>query len=90
MAMCCLTLSKEVGYISTCDTVLNVIRNGFISNAVVSRRARYGDWEIDTVIGQHGTGVIVTALERNSRFYVTKKVTSKNASEVATAPVAKE
>lgn len=54
---------------------------------VVCRRARYGDWEIDTVIGQHGTGVIVTALERKSRFYVTKKVTSKNANEVATALV---
>jgi len=52
---------------------------------IVGTRERYGDWEIDTVIGKRGTGVIVTALERKSRFYVTRKVFSKNANEVADA-----
>lgn len=53
--------------------------------AVVETLGRYGDWEIDTVIGKQGTGAIVTALERKSRFYVTRKVLSKNATEVADA-----
>lgn len=52
---------------------------------VVDTLGRYGDWEVDTVIGKQGTGAIVTALERKSRFYVTRKVLSKSATEVADA-----
>ncbi|MEZ9947027.1 IS30 family transposase, partial [Vibrio breoganii] len=29
---------------------------------VVNSRERLGDWEIDTVLGKHGTGAIVTIL----------------------------
>ncbi|EGN75172.1 transposase, IS30 family [Idiomarina sp. A28L] len=50
---------------------------------IVEHRERFGDWEIDTVIGKRGTGVIVTALERKSRFYLTRKLASKHAGDVA-------
>ena len=46
---------------------------------IVDSRERFGDWEIDTVLGKHGTGAIVTILERKSRFYLAKKVASKSA-----------
>ena len=55
--------------------------------AVIAARDRYGDWEIDTVIGKRGTGAIVTLLERKSRFYLVKKVTSKQADAVADATI---
>ncbi len=55
--------------------------------AVVNDKSRYGDWETDTVIGKHSTGVIVTALERKSRFYVTQKVASKQSTVVVNALV---
>ena len=55
--------------------------------AIIDQRGRYGDWEIDTVIGKRGTGAIVTILERKSRFYLVKKVTSKHAQAVAEATV---
>lgn len=55
--------------------------------AVVERRERFGDWEIDTVLGKHGTGAIVTILERKSRFYLAKKVSSKSADAVTKATI---
>lgn len=55
--------------------------------AIIDDRERYGDWEIDTVIGKRGTGAIVTLLERKSRFYLVKKVTSKHADAVADATI---
>lgn len=41
--------------------------------SIVDSRERFGDWEIDTVLGKHGTGAIVTILERKSRFYLAKR-----------------
>ncbi|MCQ1061414.1 IS30 family transposase, partial [Photobacterium sp. ZSDE20] len=55
--------------------------------SVVDSRERFGDWEIDTVLGKHGTGAIVTILERKSRFYLAKKVASKSAVEVTKATI---
>ncbi len=49
--------------------------------SIVDSRERFGDWEIDTVLGKHGTGAIVTILERKSRFYLAKKVPSKSVSK---------
>lgn len=49
---------------------------------VVESRERFGDWEIDTVLGKQGTGAVVTILERKTRFYLTKKVPSKSAKDV--------
>lgn len=31
---------------------------------IVGTRKRYGAWEIDTVIGKRGTGIILTTVER--------------------------
>lgn len=54
-------------------------------SSIVDSRERFGDWEIDTVLGKHGTGAIVTILERKSRFYLAKKVSSKSANAVTKA-----
>lgn len=54
---------------------------------IVDSRERFGDWEIDTVLGKNGTGAIVTILERKSRFYLIKKVASKSAADVTRATI---
>lgn len=54
---------------------------------IVDTKKRFGDWEIDTVLGKHGTGSIVTLLERKTRFYLIKKVDSKSAKEVTQATI---
>lgn len=48
-------------------------RSIHVRSAIIDDRERYGDWQIDTVIGKCGTGAIVTLLERKSRFYLVKK-----------------
>lgn len=54
---------------------------------VVDNRERFGDWEFYTVLGKHGTGAIVTILERETRFYLAKKVLSKSAEDVTRATI---
>ncbi|WCN09146.1 IS30 family transposase [Marinomonas mediterranea] len=54
---------------------------------IVDTRKRFGDWEIDTVLGKSGTGSIVTLLERTTRFYLIKKVNSKSAVDVTQATI---
>ncbi len=54
---------------------------------IVETKKRFGDWEIDTVLGRHGTGSIVTLLERKTRFYLIKKVNSKSAKDVTEATI---
>lgn len=54
---------------------------------IVETKKRFGDWEIDTVLGKHGTGSIVTLLERKTRFYLIKKVASKSAKDVTQATI---
>ena len=53
--------------------------------AIVDSRERLGDWEADTVLGKQGTGVLVTLAERKSRFYLVKRVASKQATVVRDA-----
>ncbi|CAE6944425.1 and there are a few more such examples along the aa-chain (ex R Arg changed with H His) [Vibrio sp. B1FLJ16] len=55
--------------------------------SIVDSKERFGDWEIDTVLGKHGTGAMVTILERKTRFYVVKKVPSKSADDVTKATI---
>tara|TARA_R110002050_G_scaffold299462_1_gene465147 strand:- start:7534 stop:8316 length:783 start_codon:yes stop_codon:yes gene_type:complete len=55
--------------------------------AIVDTRERFGDWEIDTVLGKHGTDSIVTILGRKTRFYLIKKVASKSAEDVTKATI---
>ena len=52
---------------------------------VVERKSRIGDFEIDTVIGRHHAGALVTVVDRKSKFTLIKKVESKKAEEVTKA-----
>lgn len=54
---------------------------------VVVRRARFGDWEADTIEGRKGTGLIATHLERKSGYLVAAKLASKNADALAGATI---
>lgn len=53
--------------------------------AIVDTRERFGDWEVDTVLGKHGTGALVTLAERKSRLYLVRKVDAKRATDVRDA-----
>ncbi|ROQ25786.1 IS30 family transposase [Gallaecimonas pentaromativorans] len=53
--------------------------------AIVDSRERFGDWEVDTVLGKQGSGALGTLAERKSRFYLVRKVKTKEASEVSEA-----
>ena len=53
--------------------------------AVVDDRTRLGDWEVDTVIGKNHQGVLVTLVERTTRFTLVKKVKNKTARAVTRA-----
>ena len=50
---------------------------------IINKKGRFGDWEIDTIIGKNHKGVIVTAVERKSNFLLLRKLKSKNAKELA-------
>ncbi len=52
---------------------------------IVERKNRIGDFEIDTVIGRHHIGALVTVVDRKSKFTLIKNVTSKRAEEVTKA-----
>jgi len=49
---------------------------------VVNQRSRIGDWEADTVIGKQGGTVLVTLVERKTRFSVIGKAPNRTAQEV--------
>tara|TARA_B110000881_G_scaffold23491_1_gene17043 strand:+ start:821 stop:1777 length:957 start_codon:yes stop_codon:yes gene_type:complete len=53
--------------------------------AVVDERSRLGDWEMDTVIGKASGSVLVTMVERMSRYTIIAKIPNKTADAVATA-----
>ena len=53
--------------------------------AVVDLRSRVGDWEADTVIGKQGHSVLVTLVERKTRFTVAIKAVNKTARAVTNA-----
>lgn len=40
---------------------------------IVDKKRRFGDWEADTVLGKHGTGAIVSLVERQSKLYLIRK-----------------
>ncbi len=52
---------------------------------IVEKKNRIGDFEIDTVIGRHHIGALVTVVDRKSKFTLIKKVESKKAEEVTKA-----
>lgn len=52
--------------------------------AVVDAKARFGDWEMDTIIGKDGKGAIVTLVERTTKkLIMAKSPKGKNAKAVA-------
>ena len=50
---------------------------------ITNSKQRYGDWEIDTIIGKNHNGAIVTVVERKSSFILLRKLKGKNAKELA-------
>jgi len=55
--------------------------------AIVDAKKRIGDWEIDTVIGKHHQGALVTIVERKSKFTLIKRVANKRADMVTDATI---
>lgn len=53
--------------------------------AVVDRKNRFGDWELDTVIGKNHQQAIVTITERKSKLSLFAKVTRKTSEQVRDA-----
>lgn len=53
--------------------------------AIVDTKERVGDWELDTIIGKNHKGVIVTAVERKTKFSCMKSVPRKEAALVTKA-----
>ena len=53
--------------------------------AIVDRKERFGDWEIDTIIGAEYKGVVVSIVERYSKLTRLAKVSRKTAEEVEQA-----
>ena len=52
--------------------------------AVVDAKARFGDWEMDTIVGKDGKGAIVTLVERTTKkMLMAKSPKGKNAKTVA-------
>ena len=49
---------------------------------VVNERSRIGDWEADTVIGKQGGNVLVTLVERKTRWSTIGKAPNRTAAEV--------
>jgi IS30 family transposase len=52
---------------------------------IVARRARIGDWELDTVVSKGRQRYLMTLIERQSRFKLFKQVESKRATVVCEA-----
>ncbi len=53
--------------------------------AVVETRRRYGDWELDTIIGRNHQQAIVSLVERKSRLTLLAKVVNRTAEQVRIA-----
>lgn len=53
--------------------------------AVVEQRSRIGDWEGDTVIGKGHQGVLVTLVERKSRYTLASQLDSRHSAGVTHA-----
>ena len=56
--------------------------------AIVDKKSRVGDWEIDLIIGKGHSGALVTIVERVTRFTVSKRINDKSAKTVTAATIA--
>jgi len=53
---------------------------------IVETKQRFGDWEIDTIVGKNNRGAIVTLVERKTAFMMMEKLEKgKNAKELTKA-----
>jgi IS30 family transposase len=51
---------------------------------IINKKERFGDWEIDTILGKENKGAILTAVERQTGFMLMKKLKKgKNAKALA-------
>jgi IS30 family transposase len=51
---------------------------------IINNKQRFGDWEIDTIVGKNNKGAIVTIVERTTNFFMMKKLEAgKNAKKLA-------
>ena len=55
--------------------------------SIVDARTRIGDWEADTIIGQHHKQAIVTLVERKTGLLKMKRVDNKTAQQVSEAMI---
>ena len=55
---------------------------------IVEQRTRFGDWEVDLILGRDQQGAVITLTERKSRFTVLRSVSSKQSDLVAHAVIA--
>jgi len=53
--------------------------------AIVDKRSRIGDWELDTIIGKNHKQALVSLTERKTRYTLIQKVKRKTAESVADA-----
>lgn len=55
---------------------------------IVDRKERFGDWEIDTIVGKNNKGAILTMVERTTGFMIAEELKQgKNAKALAKAAV---
>jgi len=54
---------------------------------VVNNKERFGDWEIDTIVGKNNKGAILTVVERKSAFVLMVKLNGRNADELAKSTI---
>lgn len=47
--------------------------------AIVNEKTRFGDWELDTVIGLNHKGVLVTLTERTTNYLLMRRIDDKSA-----------
>jgi len=73
---------KKYGSYSTKGQIPNRV---FIDDRpkIVDEKTRLGDWEIDTIIGKNHKGVLLTIVDRKSKFTLIRKCKDKTASTIA-------
>ena len=54
---------------------------------VVNAKTRFGDWELDTVIGSNHKGVLVTITERTTNYLLMRRIEDKSAQKTQEAIV---
>jgi IS30 family transposase len=50
---------------------------------LINNKERYGDWEIDTIVGRNNKGAIVTVVERKSAFLLMAKLNGRKPKDLA-------